>query len=170
MVGSIAAVDFAFSAITLALFADSGFYKVVYDHATSFSWGRNKGCSFHTTPCLINGVSQFSEFCNVQQEGCDANNLNVGICTISTTLTLPVYNQYFSNPSQGGPDSLADYCPIYLAYSNAKCKVSTVTRIYRTVYKAVGETGRQLHTLLPVVMKLIALEGKPLFTSTIRPQ
>lgn len=132
MVGAIAAVDFAFSAITLALFDDSGFYKVVYDHATTFSWGRNQGCNFHTTACLINGVTQFSEFCNVQQEGCEANNLNVGICTISSSLTLPVYNQYFSNPSQGGPDSLGDYCPIYIAYSNTKCKISSVTRSYRT--------------------------------------
>ena len=132
MVGAIAAVDFAFSAVTLALFADSGFYKVVYDHATSFSWGKNQGCNFHSTPCLINGIPQFSEFCNVQQEGCEANNLNVGICTISTSLTLPVYNQYFSSPSQGGPDSLADYCPMYIAYSNTKCKISSVARSYRT--------------------------------------
>ena len=131
MVGSIAALDFGFSEITLALFADSGFYHVDFTYATPFSWGRNQGCSFHTTACVVDGVPQFPEFCDTIQEGCEYNYLNVAKCNIYTDLTLPVYNQYYSDPTKGGPDSLGDYCPVYSAYSNTKCKISYVSRSYR---------------------------------------
>lgn len=47
--------DLSISEITLAVFEDSGWYKVDYSLANIFSWGKNKGCNFfdEDIPCLI---------------------------------------------------------------------------------------------------------------------
>ena len=39
-------LDLVISDITLALFEDSGFYKVNYYSGGLFKFGKNKGCSF----------------------------------------------------------------------------------------------------------------------------
>ena len=39
-------VDHVISDITLAIFEDSGFYKVDYNAAELFRFGKNKGCDF----------------------------------------------------------------------------------------------------------------------------
>eukprot|EP00340_Litonotus_pictus_P002591 CAMPEP_0170522668 /NCGR_PEP_ID=MMETSP0209-20121228/8095_1 /TAXON_ID=665100 ORGANISM="Litonotus pictus, Strain P1" /NCGR_SAMPLE_ID=MMETSP0209 /ASSEMBLY_ACC=CAM_ASM_000301 /LENGTH=608 /DNA_ID=CAMNT_0010810301 /DNA_START=317 /DNA_END=2140 /DNA_ORIENTATION=- len=44
----------SFSEITLAIFEDSGWYKVDYSKANLFTWGKNKGCGFfdENFPCI----------------------------------------------------------------------------------------------------------------------
>ena len=38
--------------ITLALFEDSGWYKVYYETANIFLWGKDVGCDFFLQKCL----------------------------------------------------------------------------------------------------------------------
>lgn len=45
-----------FSALTLAAFEDSGWYKANYSVAQPLLWGRRQGCSFLTDKCVENGV------------------------------------------------------------------------------------------------------------------
>ena len=48
------------SEITLAIFEDSGWYKVDYSKGNLFTWGKNKGCKFfdESFPCIENITDQ----------------------------------------------------------------------------------------------------------------
>ena len=61
--------DAAISDITLALFEDTGFYKVKEYSGGLFKFGKNKGCSFFSEDCVSNGVANFEEFCTTSGEG-----------------------------------------------------------------------------------------------------
>jgi len=41
-----------FSAITLALLKDTGWYDVDYDNADKFFYGKDEGCGFLNGPCF----------------------------------------------------------------------------------------------------------------------
>ena len=60
--------DYAISDITLALFEDSGFYKVNYYSGGLFKFGENKGCDFLTEDCIVDEKATFDEFCDVKDE------------------------------------------------------------------------------------------------------
>lgn len=49
----------AYSQFTLALMADSGWYKVNYNQADEFNWGKGAGCGFYDFSCSTN----YREFC-----------------------------------------------------------------------------------------------------------
>ena len=51
------------SNITLALFEDTGFYKVNYYTGDLFKFGKNKGCDFFDKKCIENGKPISEEFC-----------------------------------------------------------------------------------------------------------
>ena len=51
--------DVAISDITLALFEDSGFYKVNYYSGGLFKFRKDKGCDFFDTKCIVNGKATF---------------------------------------------------------------------------------------------------------------
>ena len=52
-------IEQAMSDITLALFEDSGFYKVNYYSGGLFKFGKNKGCKFFNRKCLYNGGTDY---------------------------------------------------------------------------------------------------------------
>lgn len=53
--------------ITLAVFEDSGWYKVNYSAADKFLWGKGEGCSFGQLDKCVNDTKYF---CSGSQEGC----------------------------------------------------------------------------------------------------
>ena len=101
------------SDITLALFEDTGFYKVNYYTGGLFKFGKNKGCDFFKKSCIINGYSQFNEFCEKESEPkCSYSRSIKSSCYIHDyTNELSSEYQYFSNPKRGGFFA-ADYCPV----------------------------------------------------------
>ena len=107
--------DVAISDITLALFEDSGFYKVNYYSGGLFKFGKNKGCDFFDTKCIVNGKATFDEFCNVKDEPkCSSSRTLKSSCFIYDYESLIPYEyRYFGNSYRGGfwP---ADYCPVAL--------------------------------------------------------
>lgn len=123
------------SEITLALFEDSGWYKVDYSLANLFLFGKNKGCGFLDENC-VNPVkstknknfksreeeikfktsinSNFSEFCtDTSAPVCSQHNIFRGVCAIRKyDYELPLYEQHFNDPTIGGVDRLSERCPI----------------------------------------------------------
>ena len=101
------------SDITLALFEDTGFYKVNYYTGGLFKFGKNKGCDFLNKRCIINEYAQFNEFCEKESEPkCSYSRSIKSSCYIHDyTNELSSEYQYFSNPKRGGFFA-ADYCPV----------------------------------------------------------
>ena len=106
--------EIVISDISLAVFEDSGFYKVNYYTGGLFRFGKGEGCNFLTKNCIINGATLFAnEFCiKSQTPFCTAGHLSKGNCYIGQySYTINQKYQYFSNGNIGGY-APADYCPI----------------------------------------------------------
>ncbi len=105
--------DVAISDITLALFEDSGFYKVNYYSGGLFKFGKNKGCSFFNQKCIVNERATFDDFCDESNEPlCSSSKTIKSSCYLITYPSqVPTAYQYFSNTRRGG-FTYADYCPI----------------------------------------------------------
>ena len=139
-----------FSPITLALFADSGWYQVDLSRTTfSASWGRAAGCGFVNDNC----VSEYGEiaeankpfFCNEvvsssaketltdEIQGCSPDLTRKATCSISRySWALPLEYQYFNSTfgsNVGGSEPLLDYCPVYNGFANGLCKDSENQRL-----------------------------------------
>ena len=105
--------DMAISDITLALFEDTGFYKVNYYSGGLFKFGKNKGCDFFNKKCIENNIPTFDEFCNESKEPkCSSSRTMKSSCyLINYNYNLPSQYQYFPEQIKGGFPS-ANYCPV----------------------------------------------------------
>ena len=109
------------SDITLALFEDTGFYKVNYYTGGLFRFGKNQGCSFLEEKCVNNGNINFSnEFCIEPGKAfCGSSHISRGICSIGTyTERIDSKYRYFTNDYIGGGFSSANYCPVSYTSNN----------------------------------------------------
>ena len=108
-------MDTILSDISLALFEDSGFYKVEYYSGGLFKFGKNKGCDFLNKKCLLDEKTLFNEeFCDSQyQPMCTSSRTAKGQCLIYDykSMEIPSKYQYFSNPNHGGFQP-ANFCPV----------------------------------------------------------
>ncbi|ORC89676.1 putative surface protease GP63, partial [Trypanosoma theileri] len=116
-----------YTAITMALFEDLGYYKADFSKAETMRWGKDAGCDFLRKPCFVDGVSPYPDmFCN-QLKGnksllCTFDRLSLGFCTLSKYVQhLPQHFQYFKDPTLGGVGLLADFCPFVQEYVNGGC-------------------------------------------------
>ena len=131
------------STLTLAYFADSGWYQVDLSNANVASgWGRGAGCNFVNDTC----INEFGDvplqnapfFCNdivndlipgltsaQQIHGCTPDLSRKARCSIGQyDLDLPSAYQYFNyayGSHVGGSDTLMDFCPVYDGYDNGLC-------------------------------------------------
>ena len=102
------------SDITLALFEDSGFYKVDYYSGGLFKFGKNAGCSFFNQKCIENGQTNFAnEFCtNFNGDFCTRSKAIKGKCLVFRHQdTIPSRYRYFDSKKDGGFRA-ANYCPV----------------------------------------------------------
>ena len=129
------------STITLAYFADSGWYQVDLSMAElAASWGRGAGCSFveetcigedgqvspTNTPFFCNSVPKTNPSGLVEEiNGCTADMSRKAACSLGQyDLELPPEYQYFVltyGATVGGNDPFIDYCPTYAGFSNGLC-------------------------------------------------
>ena len=110
--------EIVISDISLAVFEDSGFYKVNYYTGGLFRFGKGEGCNFLNERCIIDGGTLFAnEFCiKSQTPFCTTGHLSKGHCYIAEYNSVVNGNfQYFKNPKVGGY-APADYCPISFDY------------------------------------------------------
>ncbi|KAJ0409424.1 hypothetical protein P43SY_002314 [Pythium insidiosum] len=113
--------DPVYSALTLALFEDSGWYQVNYKNAQVLPWGYLEGCGVATGRCS-EWSSRYTCTAATQTQ-CTPDFNSKGYCNVARyTSSIPAGFQYFSDPMFGGRDSFADYCPFYRAYSNGDCR------------------------------------------------
>eukprot|EP00934_Nitzschia_sp_Nitz4_P001917 Nitzschia sp. Nitz4//scaffold27_size158506//6362//9106//NITZ4_002576-RA/size158506-processed-gene-0.0-mRNA-1//1//CDS//3329545416//1917//frame0 len=137
------------SPLTLAYFADSGWYQVDLSGARLASvWGRGAGCPFVTENCISSSgdvpPQNAAFFCNeipsaatrseaTEIRGCTSDLSRKAICSMGHyDLELPWEYQYFQatyGSDVGGNDPLMDYCPVYLGYDNGLC-TSQETRTF----------------------------------------
>ncbi|GET86487.1 GP63, leishmanolysin [Leishmania tarentolae] len=114
-----------YTALTMAIFQDLGFYQADFSKAEAMPWGKDAGCAFFTRKCMENNITKWPNmFCNSTEQvmRCSRNRLALGNCGISVVSNqLPVYGQYFTGLSMGGSSVLRDYCPVVEAYSDGSC-------------------------------------------------
>ena len=124
------------SEITLALFEDSGFYKVNYYTGGLFRYGKNQGCEFLNSYCVYGDVSLHkNEFCI--SEGttmCTPGRTHRAMCGVTNYPNdLEVYYRYFTDSRKGGHLPQTDYCPV------AKTNSSMSRSYYYQGHCAYGE-------------------------------
>ncbi|GET86476.1 GP63, leishmanolysin [Leishmania tarentolae] len=113
-----------YTALTMAVFQDLGFYQVDFSRAEAMSWGKDAGCAFLSEKCMEKGVTKWpSMFCSGAEEGlrCPSNRMGLGYCPVTNEKGLPEYFQYFADPSLSGISSFMDYCPIMVHYADGSC-------------------------------------------------
>ncbi len=118
MTGS-SAFDPVFSEITMALFEDSGWYKVNYSVAQPFYFGRGEGCDFVRRRCdKWPGPYQ----CSPAEKGfwgCTFDYKARGVCSLTSySAPLPLWNQYFLDNATLGGSELPDFCPFFTYSQN----------------------------------------------------
>ena len=121
MVGSSAPGKRTFSAITAALFADSGWYDVNETMIEPLAWGHDAGCDFLTRPC-----SEWTEpryLCTQKGDSqCSYDRRGMAYCDLTVYAhALPAAQRYFDDAHRGGYSELLDYCPVYRSYANGDC-------------------------------------------------
>uniref|UniRef100_K3W511 EGF-like domain-containing protein n=1 Tax=Globisporangium ultimum (strain ATCC 200006 / CBS 805.95 / DAOM BR144) TaxID=431595 RepID=K3W511_GLOUD len=113
--------DPVYSALTLALFEDSGWYQVSYKRAQILPWGYMEGCGLAQSVCSEWNSRYICK--DTTQLACTADYNSKGYCNVASyTSSIPSGFQYFADPNFGGRDAYADYCPFYRAYSNGDCR------------------------------------------------
>jgi hypothetical protein len=139
------------SAVTLAVFEDSSWYKANYSMADFFQpnrdFGYGQGCNFATQKCLQPATSSVVGAMPVGQGTpphyvaattdvsagtgvCTTDHLAIGYTQLGYyTSALPSQYEYFgSQPTLGGTNpSTFDYCPAITAYSNGDCRIEANT-------------------------------------------
>ena len=113
--------EIVISEISLALFEDSGWYKVNYYTGGLFKFGKNMGCGFLNSKCLTNDGWETSfpnEFCTSGGDAfCSNGHLSRGDCYL-VEYESKIENEnyrYFKDPKIGGL-SWANYCPVSQDY------------------------------------------------------
>lgn len=111
--------EYALSQMTLALFEDSGWYKVNYYSGGLFRFGLNAGCDFFSKACISNQKSNFKEYCDFPNDKiCYYGRLAKGRCFLIENQTIiPQEFRYFKNPYYGGKQ-IADFCPVAGIFNN----------------------------------------------------
>jgi hypothetical protein len=143
--------EIVISDITLAVFEDSGYYKVNYYTGGLFRFGKGEGCDFFNEKCVINGATYFkNEFCvNSQEPFCSSSHLAKGHCYMARyNQALEDYHQYFSQSNVGGY-APADYCPISFDnlydktnyYFATNCRVGKQNTIHKDYGEKIGDNS-----------------------------
>nr|CAJ2468316.1 unnamed protein product [Leishmania braziliensis] len=114
-----------YTALTMAVFEDLGFYQVDFSMAEVMPWAKLASCNFLTKKCMEKNITQWPEmFCNTTERRyrCPTHRLKIGRCSIvKHDNRLPRYFQYFTKKSLGGLSAFLDYCPVIVPYTTAAC-------------------------------------------------
>jgi hypothetical protein len=137
--------DIVYSPATFALFEDSGWYSVDYDYSSSMHWGKDAGCAFTSSKCVLNQIETSSFFnVDVNNERCDYKRLNRGKNNLKVyTEDIPQPYQYYPNTKKGG-DPFADYCPFIAPNDDGNCRGfgPKKTSVRSQYGESIGENSR----------------------------
>ncbi|XGW05986.1 hypothetical protein V3C99_016383 [Haemonchus contortus] len=134
LMSGVATQVFALSRLTLALFEDSGWYKVDYDKAEDMEWGKNLGCAFATKSCLtwmkMNPTNPYPFCTELSDVRCSAARLEKVMCNLIPATGEEIFHPNWSpeyeynleglyHDQEGQPifgygeEPVADFCPYY---------------------------------------------------------
>ncbi|CAG9318547.1 WIF1_2 [Blepharisma stoltei] len=112
----------ALSALTLALFGDSGWYSVDTSRAQPMIWGKDEGCDWVNKKCIVDGTPSDGFCIDDTNDDCDFYSLGKGKCNLKEyDADLDTPYQYFSDLKKGGSDAYSDYCPTVKADKTKIC-------------------------------------------------
>ncbi|TPP52636.1 Leishmanolysin family protein [Leishmania donovani] len=117
-----------YSALTMAIFQDLGFYQADFSKAEEMPWGRNAGCAFLSEKCMEQNITKWpAMFCNSDDAlRCPTSRLSLGVCGIAfQRFPMPPYWQYFTDPLLAGISAFMDYCPVVVPYGDGSCAQNT---------------------------------------------
>jgi len=122
MTGEIYPEEQVISEFTLALLEDLKYYQAKYITGGLMKFGKNKGCDFLNSKCVVNGKvnPKFkNEFFEVKENffgpGCSSGRQSRAYYIILTySNQIPEYFQYYGDKSSGGPKPIADFCPVFV--------------------------------------------------------
>lgn len=135
-----------FSALTLAFFEDSGWYRVNASTAQRLHFGRLKGCSFATQKCIDPPTQvpvSADTYCTTNAESCSVDAISRSVCSLSSAAqTIPTEYQYFPGyPNKGGVNTFADFCPMNVGYTDGDCSITgNLAKLGTTSINMLGET------------------------------
>lgn len=117
------------SEVSLALFEDSGWYKVDYNRADrlvkGLHWGYKQGCDFVRKKCVEGGKPTHAYWCtaNDQDYGCSLDRTRVMSCNVGRYGSAPPELSYIT---EAAGLSVADYCPFrQVTITNRICTSSS---------------------------------------------
>ncbi|GET86515.1 metallo-peptidase, clan MA(M), Family M8 [Leishmania tarentolae] len=117
-----------YTALTMAIFQDLGFYQADFSKAEAMPWGKDAGCAFFTRKCMEKGVTKWpAMFCSDVKRSvrCPTNRLGLGTCLAASLRgPIPPYWQYFANSSLAGTSAYRDYCPVVVRIRDGSCSQS----------------------------------------------
>ena len=118
MNGVIYSEEQVISEFTLAVLEDTGYYKPNYYTGGLMKYGKNKGCEFLSSKCVINGEVQFKNeffgriyYMNSVDPGCSSGRQSRAYHVLYEYDAIPEHYQYYERTNLGGRPS-ADYCPV----------------------------------------------------------
>lgn len=143
--------EIVISDISLAVFEDSGFYKVNYYSGGLFRFGKGEGCDFFNKNCIVDQGTPFAnEFCvNSQEPFCTSGHISKGHCyMVKYNSNIESYYQYFSEANIGGYAPAA-YCPISFDhlydksdyYFSTNCKLGKKSTIHSDYGEVIGDNS-----------------------------
>ena len=140
-----------YSDITLALFEDSGWYKVNYRYTNPMTWGYQAGCEFISQKCIVDSKPISKEFCvNDTRDACDYLGIYVGSCNIDYHYSpIPPEFRYFSDIYLGGTDGYLDFCPIVKPSPLGNCRDLETDNLFLDGGEHIGPKSRCLEWIDP---------------------
>ncbi|EFA81604.1 peptidase M8 [Heterostelium album PN500] len=101
--------------LTMNLLKDSGWYDIAGETVEKLIWGKNAGCDWLDN-CYGDTWNYQGYFCTSGgASSCTATRMGKGNCLLYRyNVNLPSQYQHFTNPSIGGADAVADFCPYYM--------------------------------------------------------
>ncbi|XP_038071352.1 leishmanolysin-like peptidase 2 [Patiria miniata] len=113
--------------LTLAVFEDSGWYRVNYEYAEELTWGKNQGCEFGRESRCQTTADRF--FCNDSSSGCHYLHRDKATCSSNDYLdecrVMKANNQDHCSVPEDGSSSVNGE----VFHNNSRCFVSNVVNI-----------------------------------------
>ncbi|KAF8286356.1 putative surface protease GP63 [Trypanosoma cruzi] len=114
-----------YTAITMALFTDLGYYKANFEMAEPMSWGSGAGCALLTDKCVTNGATLYPDmFCTDSSDAtlrCTSDRQSLGTCAIYQDDNIPPEFQYFATKQGSKRGAMMEYCPFIAPMNGTGC-------------------------------------------------
>ncbi|PWU83177.1 putative surface protease GP63 [Trypanosoma cruzi] len=114
-----------YTAITMALFTDLGYYKANFEMAEPMSWGSGAGCALLTDKCVKNGATLYPDmFCTDSSDAtlrCTSDRQSLGTCAIYQDDNIPPEFQYFATKQGSKRGAMMEYCPFIAPMNGTGC-------------------------------------------------